>query len=175
MSSKTIIAVLTVFLGAVAAAPAGAQAATLCPRGVTDATYCAVGNASGVTWEQRFTKVSGNSSVEVTVRCKSSSGCTGRLYLESSSGASSGTSGLSLASASARTIYGTSRYAVKDGTRAALRIRFTAAARRTLKRTGRLAVTVAAVSNGVRSVIGRLSIKGLKKRSKRVQTRPGRG
>ena len=174
MSSKTIIAVLAAFLGAVAAAPAGAQAATLCPPGVTEATYCAVGNASGVTWEQRFTKVSGNSSVEMTVRCKSSSGCTGRLYLESSS-SSSGASRLSRASASGRTIYGTARYTIKGGTRATLRIRFTAAAQRTLERTGRLAVTVAAVSNGVRSVIGRLSIKGRKKRSERVRTRPGRG
>jgi hypothetical protein len=127
MSSKTIIAVLTVFLGAVTAAPAGAQAPTLCPPGVTDATYCAVGNASGVIWEQRFTKVSGDSSVKMAVRCKSSSGCAGRLYLEPSSGAG----GLSRASASARTIYGTARYAVKDGTRAALRIWFTPAARRT--------------------------------------------
>jgi hypothetical protein len=148
MSSKTIIAVLTVFLGAVAAAPAGAQAATLCPPGVTEATYCAVGNASGVIWERRFTR-SGDRSIEMTVRCTLSSKCTGRLYLESASG---------------RKIYGTTRYTIKGGTRATLRIRFTAAARRTLeRRTGRLAVTVAAVSNGVRSVIGRLPIKGLEK------------
>ncbi len=151
MSSKTIIAALTIFLGAVTAAPAGAQAPTLCPPGVTDATYCAVGNASGLILEQRFTRSGdrsiGDRSIEMTVRCTLSSGCTGRLYLESASGGK---------------IYGTTHYTIKGGTRAALRIRFTAAARRTLERTGRLAVTVAAVSNGVRSVIGRLPIKGLK-------------
>lgn len=148
MSSKMIIAILAVLTGAVAGAPASAQAATLCPPGVTDATYCAAGNASGVTWEQRFTKVSGDRSIKMTVRCKSSSGCTGRLYLESASGAK---------------IYGTAHYTIKGGTRATLRVRFTAAARRALERTGRLTVTVAAVSGGVRSVIGHLSIKGLGK------------
>lgn len=167
MSSKTIIAVLTVFLGAVAAAPAGAQAAKLCPPGVTNAPYCVVGNASGVILEQRLRRTSGNRSsgdrsIEMVVRCTLSSTCTGRLYLESSSGASR----LSLASSTGRTIYGTARYTIKGGTRAALRIRFTAAARRTLERTGRLAVTVAVVSNGVRSVIGRLSVKGLKMHGK---------
>jgi hypothetical protein len=164
MSSKTIIAVLAVFLGAVAAAPAGAQTTTLCPPGITEATYCTAGNVSGLIWEQRFTKrrftqISSNSSIQMTVRCKLSSTCTGRLYLESASGAG----GLPLALASGRTIYGTAPYTIKGGTRAALRIRFTAAGRRTLQRTGRLAVTVAAVSNGVRSVIGRLSIKGPRK------------
>jgi hypothetical protein len=156
MSSKTIIAVLTAFLAAVAAAPAGAQAATLCPPGVTNAPYCVVGNASGLILERRLTRMSGNRSsgdrsIEMTVRCTLSSSCTGRLYLESSSGGK---------------IYGTARYAIKGGTRAALRIRFTAAARRTLERIGRLTVTVAVVSNGVRSVIGRLSVKGLEKHGK---------
>jgi hypothetical protein len=148
MSSKTIIAILAVLIGAVAAAPVGAQATTLCPPGVTDATYCAAGNTSGVTWEQRFTKVSGNRSIKMTVRCKSSSRCTGRLYLESASGAK---------------IYGAAHYTIKGGARATLRVRFTATARRALERTGRLTVTVTAVSNDVRSVLGHLSIKGLKK------------
>jgi hypothetical protein len=143
MSNKMIIAVLPVFLGAVAAAPVSAQGATLCPPGVTDATYCAVGNASGVTLERRFTRISGGRSAKMILRCKSSSPCTGRLYLESSSG---------------EKVFGAATYAINGGKRAALRVQFTAATRRTLKRGGRLAATVAVVSNNVRSVIGHVSI-----------------
>jgi hypothetical protein len=147
MPRKTIIAVLAVLLGAVAPASASAPAEeSVCPPGITDATYCAAGNVSGLILLRHSAKTSDNRFVDVIVRCKSSSRCIGKLYLESSGGK----------------IYGKGHYSIANGKHATVHVKLTAAGRHALGKTGKLKVTVAAVSNGVRSVIGHLKIKGQK-------------
>jgi hypothetical protein len=142
MPKKTLIAILTVLAGALAAAPAGA--ATLCPPGVTDATYCAVGNQSGLTSKEHSTKTSNNKTFKYKVRCVKSGGCSGTLYFESATGV----------------IYG--KYSIKSGKTVTLTVTLNSAGRKALEKTGKLKVTVASVTSNVRSVIGSLTIKGHK-------------
>ena len=147
MPSKRIIAVLAVLLGALAAVSASAGAATLCPPGVTDATYCAVGNASGLVLQTHYARTSNDGFVDVTVPCAASPKCSGKLFLESSGGKN----------------YGSVTFSIKRGRHITLHVRLTAAARTALSKTGKRPVRVIAVSKRVRSVLGYLTIKGPKK------------
>jgi hypothetical protein len=151
MPKKTLIAVLTVLAGALAAAPAGA--ATVCPPGVTDATYCAVGNESGLTSKEHSTTTSNNKTVSYTVHCAKSGGCSGKLCFESATGV----------------IYGCTNYSLKNGETATLIVKLNSAGRKALEKTGKLKVTVVSVTGNVRSVIGHLTIKGHKKAKKKAK------
>jgi hypothetical protein len=146
MPSKRAIAVLAVLLGALAAAPSGAGAAELCPAGVTDATYCASGNVSGLTLKKHTVTTSNDSAIELTVPCKASATCSGKLFLEGPRGK----------------ILGSVSYLIKPGQHVKLHIRLTAAGRKALEKTGKLTVKVAAVSKGLRSGLGTTTIKGKK-------------
>ena len=146
MPSMRAIAVLAVLLGALAAAPVGAGAAELCPPGVTDATYCAAGNVSGLSLKKHIVTTSTDSSIELTVPCKASAACSGQLFLEGPKGK----------------ILGSVSYSIKAGKHAKLHIRLTAAGRKALEKTGKLTVKVAAVSKGLRSALGTETIKGKK-------------
>jgi hypothetical protein len=147
MPSKRIIAVLAVLLGAVVAAPASASAAEVCPPGVTDATYCAAGNVSGVAVAKRTVTTSNDRAIDLTVPCKTSTPCVGKLFLEGPGGK----------------ILGTVSYSIKPGGTAKLHIRLTAAGRKLLEKNGKLNVKVAAVSKGVRSGLGTMKVVGKKK------------
>jgi hypothetical protein len=147
MPSKRIIAVLAVLLGAVVAAPASAGAAELCPPGVKDATYCAAGNVSGVAVAKHTVTTSSDSAIDLTMQCKTSTPCVGKLYLEGPGGK----------------ILGSVSYSIKPGGKAKLHVRLTAAGRKLLEKTGKLNVKVAAVTKGVRSGLGTVAIKGKKK------------
>jgi hypothetical protein len=147
MPSKRIIAVLAVLLGVVVAAPASAGAAEVCPPGVTDATYCAAGNVSGVVLPKHTVKTSNDSAIDLTVPCKTSTPCVGKLYLEGPGGK----------------IFGSISYSIKPEGKAKLHIRLTAAGRKSLEKTGKLNVKVAAVSKGVRSGLGTVKVIGKKK------------
>jgi hypothetical protein len=146
LPAKSILAVLAVLFGAVAVIPTSAGAATLCPPGVSDATYCLTGNVSGLTLKKRSVSTSNDVSVGITMSCTSSSRCSGKLYLEGSRGR----------------IYGSRRYSIgrRPGT---VHVRLTPAGRHVLERAGRLAVTVTAVAGGLRSLVGRVLIIGVKK------------
>jgi hypothetical protein len=162
MPSKRIIAVLAVLLGAVAAAPASAGAAgqgsgqqegsqeniqEQCPPGVNDATYCATGNISGVSLPKHTVTTSNNSVVELTLPCKARTTCSGKLYLEGPGGK----------------VLGSVTYSIKPGGHAKVHIRLTNAGRKLLEKTGKVSVKVAAVSKGVRSGLGTVTVKGKKK------------
>jgi hypothetical protein len=131
--------------GSLIAAPA-VGATPVCPPGVTDATYCAVGNESGLTSKEHSTTTSNNKTVSYTVRCAKSGGCSGRLCFESATGV----------------IYGCKNYSLKNGETATLIVTLNSAGRKALEKTGTLKVTVVSISNNVRSVIGPLTIKGHK-------------
>jgi hypothetical protein len=149
MPKKTLIAVLTVLAGALAAAPAGA--ATVCPPGVTDANYCAVNNESGLTSKEHSTTTSNDKTVKYKVRCVKSGGCSGTLYFESATGV----------------IYGSKKYSIKSGKTVTLTVTLNSVGRKALEKTGKLKVTVVSVTSNVRSVIGPLTIKGHKASKKK--------
>jgi len=146
MSSKRAIAVLAVLLGALAAAPAGAAGATVCPPGVTDAIYCASGNASGLVLATHFVTSPNNNLAKVTLRCRGTGVCSGKLYLEGPKGK----------------IYGKVSYSIKHGKRSTLHVKLTPAGKAQLEKAGKMTITVTAVSKGVRSVSGRVTIMGHK-------------
>jgi hypothetical protein len=143
MQRKMIAAVAVVSI-APAAVPASASASApeLCPPGTTNATYCALGNPSGLALLTHHTEASTGGTVKVRLRCETHSQCTGTLYLEASGGK----------------IYGTVLYAIDGRTSSVLTISLTAAAQLELKRARTLAVTVTAVTGGVKSVLGGLRV-----------------
>jgi hypothetical protein len=147
MQRNRAIAVLAVLLGAAAAVPASAGAAELCPPGVTDATYCASGNVSGVGLSKHTVTTSTDTAIDLTIPCKASITCSGKLYLEGPGGK----------------ILGSVSYSIKPGGHAKIHVRLTAAGRKMLEKTGKLKVKVGAVSKGVRSGLGTLTVNGKKK------------
>jgi hypothetical protein len=162
MPTKRVIAVLAVVLGGLVAVPVGAGAAKhggggqegpneniqeQCPPGVQDATYCAAGNLSGLSLSKHTLTTSNNSVVNLTLPCKRSTTCSGKLFLEGAKGK----------------ILGSVSYSIKPGKHATVQIRLTAAGRKALEKTGKLTIKLAAVSKGVRSSLGTLTIKGKKK------------
>jgi hypothetical protein len=90
---------------------------------------------------------SNDSSIDLTVPCKKSTTCSGKLFLEGAGGK----------------ILGSVSYSIQPGKHAKVHVRLTAAGRKLLEKTGKLTIKLAAVSKGVRSSLGTLTIKGKKK------------
>ena len=143
---RRVIALAALLAGGSLIAAPTAGATLVCPPGVTNATYCAVGNESGLTSKEHSTTTSNNKTVRYTVRCAKNGGCSGRLCFESATGV----------------IYGCKNYSLKNGQTATLVIPLNAAGTKALAKSGVLKVTVVSITNKVRSVIGRLTVKGHK-------------
>jgi len=151
MSSKRAIAVLAVLLGTLAAAPSGAAGAELCPPGVTIATYCTEGNSSGLVLPVHNIRSPNNKFAKITLPCRGTGICSGKLYFEGRNGK----------------ILGKVGYSIKHGKRAVLKVILTPAGKAQLEKTGKMTIMLTAVSKGVRSVIGHVTIRGI------ARSRPG--
>jgi hypothetical protein len=160
MPRKTLVAVLVALTGVIAAAPAGAASTTQCPPGVTDASYCATHNESGLKTAEKAIALH-NGAVKITFHCVVSPQCHGIIYLEGPGATSS------RAHTSSVVVYGSAEYTVKFGETATISVPLNEAGLKALGRTGTLSTTAVAVSNGVRSVVAHLTVKGHKAAKKK--------
>lgn len=144
----------------VVAPVASANDTTSCPPGVSDASYCAKHNESGLKEEKGKNEATakGDKVVDVHISCNEHPGCKGKLVLEGP--AAKGASAHS--AAAGNVVYGTASYSLKFGESANVAVKLTAAGVKAIEQTGKLSATVAAVSGGVRSVVGHLTVKGHK-------------
>jgi hypothetical protein len=166
MSRRSLIASFAVIAGSVlAASPAGAATAIVCPPGVTDASYCASVNESGLS-SAHTASSSNDSIVKYTVKCAPGSGCAGKLLFETVTG---GTSARGHVATSV--IYGSTAYSIAAGKTAKLTVHLTTVGRRALERTGKFTATVVSVTNGIRSVVGHVTVKGRKTKTTKKAVR----
>lgn len=161
MSRNTLLACLAAIAALMVVAPvASANDTTSCPPGVSDASYCAKHNESGLKEEKGKNEATakGDKVVDVHISCNEHPGCKGKLVLEGP--AAKGASAHS--AAAGNVVYGTASYSLKFGESANVAVKLTAAGVKAIEQTGKLSATVAAVSGGVRSVVGHLTVKGHK-------------
>ncbi len=141
MNIKKTTAVLAVIASTAVALPAGASAAPpkTCPPGVTSATYCSVGNTSGVVLLGivGFTNFSGTGT-SVLIHSTARTTTTGTLYLEGPH----------------NVIYGSASYSIAPGHTTFVSVTFTAAGKASVAHTLLQLLTVSSVTGGVRSIVG---------------------
>lgn len=165
MPSKTILAAPAVLAALLVAAPAASAATTtVCPPGVKDATYCSTHNDSGVELklEPSHSLEIKNSFLFVKFTCTLVAGCHGEIVIEGAAGKTS-----SAHAAATSVIYGRGTYSLKYKESAEVKVALTAAGEKAIANTGKLSATVAAVTNGVRSVVGHITVKGHKAKHKK--------
>lgn len=166
MPSKTILAAPAVLAALLVAAPAASAATTtVCPPGVKDATYCSTHNDSGVELklEPSHSLEIKNSFLFVKFTCTLVAGCQGEIVIENPAGKTSSSAHI----AAANVVYGTGKYSLKYKESAEVKVTLTAAGKKAIANTGKLSATVAAVTNGVRSVVGHITVKGHKAKHKK--------
>lgn len=139
---------------------AGADATvTLCPAGSSLTGVCSSENQSGATPEEHSTKTSNDSIIRYRLHCALAVECKGTIYFLPSGHTAS-------AHSAATTIYGSGDYSIPAGQDGTVLVHLTAAGKAALERTGKLTVSVTALSNGIVSPLGTLAIKGKKKAKK---------
>lgn len=135
---------------------AGADATvTLCPSGSSLTGVCSSTNQSGATPEEHATKTTNDSIIRYVLHCAGPAECKGTIYFLPSGHSAS-------AHAAATTVYGSGEYAIPGGQDGTVIVHLTAAGKAALERTGKLTVSVTALSNGILSPLGTLAIKGKK-------------
>lgn len=173
MRRNASLAALAALAALIVSAPSAGATTTTCPRGVNDAQYCASQNESGLeTKSKGKTEVdqsSNDKTVTVHITCDQHPGCEGTIVLEGPAAKSSAAH-----AAAASVVYGTASYSLKFGESANVTVHLTAAGVNAVQQTGRLSATVAAVSHGVRSVVGHVTVKGHKVAKKKRRGRPHR-
>ena len=171
MRRNALTAALAALTALAVTAPVASADNTACPPGVSDAQYCASHNESGVETKGKGkteTEKSDDKTVKVHITCDKHPGCDGTIVLEGPAAKSSAAH-----AAAASVVYGTASYSLKFGESANVSVPLTAAGVRAIQQTGTLSATVAAVSNGVRSVIGHIKVKGHKAAKKHGKRRKG--
>jgi hypothetical protein len=142
---------------------AGADASfTLCPDGTTVSDLCSSTDDSGLHEDQPGdkSKTKNDKAVDDKMTCDSANPCDGTLYFVPSGHTSS--AHRAQAGTPAETIYGKGSYAIGGGQTAVVVVKLTPAGTRSLEKTGKLTVSVIAVSGGIDSPVGSLTINGRK-------------
>lgn len=152
MTRKTVIAVLAVLLAALSATPAMAKSGGKghkCPPGVTDANYCSEENESGVKSKEKAGPSVNDKTFKVSFHCEQKPACSGTLALDITSGSGTET-------------VGTAHYSMKFHQAKVIVFHLNKLGQETLEKTGTLNATIVSISDGVRSVVQKVKVKGHK-------------
>lgn len=147
---KRVIALGMLVLGVTLISAPGAGADT-CPPGTTDDPYC----TPAITIVTNNVKVGNNGVLTIPLRCATKPRCVGKLILVTGGGKARAS-----AVATASATVGSSRYSINYNRTSRVRVGLSQRGRTLLGRTGRLRVAVVSVSQGERTTLGTVTLRG---------------
>ncbi|HEY7892353.1 MAG TPA: hypothetical protein VIC05_09120 [Solirubrobacteraceae bacterium] len=133
------------------------QMFTLCKNGISPGEFCAApGSEETHIIIHGHATSKGKGFVLIELTCTKGSPCEGTLYLLPPNGSSS------RAHTSAATVYGSATYSIAANSTGNVQVELTEAGKAALAKTGKLTASAVTVSGGVRTVIGKITVKGKK-------------